>query len=511
MLCYLALMRFASAAKNSFLLLLLAVAVYTATGLGRLLIYELQGPITWDSPLYFAVGRGILNGLVPYQDLYENKPPGMFLLSSLSWALFDDTTLCHLAQVLVIALFPAVLTYLAFVRTCGSPKRVRILFSMAGFLFGCLIAFYTAQRSGEFQTESFGAAFALLYIAAVGHQRQPISRKCIFAASIFLCAALGFKEPFFITIGAAALLMSTTWKQFTRIYLLPLLFAVLIGTVILLLLKCFYAYVDIYLINEVLRRSIMWPGSGRGNDVFVRGVFLIRLFRDMNHFAPILGYTIAALSVAFILCRTLERRRLWALQALRWLGVTAISLYLISFTVGLGRIYFNHHFIFAVPVYLALFIVVIEISHRHWNRYWSKAAFFVILALTLTALQQSPTHKYDYDARITKLHRKIGHARSVAQLVDRVLDNCGETRYFFLGRNGIHPYGYTTHSPLGPIFARYGSLVSKSRPRFRWSFLNNLNRAKIVVHTLKVVRPAKGPLKDFKKICQYLPSRQFHY
>jgi hypothetical protein len=37
-----------------------------------------------DYLLYTVVGRGILNGLTPYIDLFESKPPGMFLLAAVS-------------------------------------------------------------------------------------------------------------------------------------------------------------------------------------------------------------------------------------------------------------------------------------------------------------------------------------------------------------------------------------------------------------------------------------------
>ena len=33
----------------------------------------------------WTIGHGILKGLVPYRDLYETKPPGIFLVSALSY------------------------------------------------------------------------------------------------------------------------------------------------------------------------------------------------------------------------------------------------------------------------------------------------------------------------------------------------------------------------------------------------------------------------------------------
>lgn len=46
-----------------------------------------------DVLLYFAAGRGILNGLSPYIDIFETKPPGMFLLSALSLRVTGDERL----------------------------------------------------------------------------------------------------------------------------------------------------------------------------------------------------------------------------------------------------------------------------------------------------------------------------------------------------------------------------------------------------------------------------------
>src|SRR3989344_8992683 len=65
------------------------------------LFYEIQGPYTGDSTIYWAVGRGILNGLTPYTDLFETKPPGIFLLSAMSIALTGGPMLGTVIQTLL--------------------------------------------------------------------------------------------------------------------------------------------------------------------------------------------------------------------------------------------------------------------------------------------------------------------------------------------------------------------------------------------------------------------------
>ena len=71
---------------------------------------ELNAAYSVDDPLYWAVGRGILNGLKPYIDLFENKPPGIFWLSALSMKLTGGVYAMNIFSficLLITALTPA--------------------------------------------------------------------------------------------------------------------------------------------------------------------------------------------------------------------------------------------------------------------------------------------------------------------------------------------------------------------------------------------------------------------
>jgi 4-amino-4-deoxy-L-arabinose transferase-like glycosyltransferase len=46
-----------------------------------------------DEGAYGYMGCGMLNGLVPYKDMYDQKPPGIFVLNSLVFLLFEPTAL----------------------------------------------------------------------------------------------------------------------------------------------------------------------------------------------------------------------------------------------------------------------------------------------------------------------------------------------------------------------------------------------------------------------------------
>jgi hypothetical protein len=64
--------------------------------------YELSGPFTWDTHIYLTVGRGLLNGLKPYVDLFETKPPGIFFLSAFSLLVSGGLLICNILQAIVL-------------------------------------------------------------------------------------------------------------------------------------------------------------------------------------------------------------------------------------------------------------------------------------------------------------------------------------------------------------------------------------------------------------------------
>jgi 4-amino-4-deoxy-L-arabinose transferase-like glycosyltransferase len=50
-------------------------------------------PFEMDEGAYGYMGWGMHNGLVPYKDMYDQKPPGIFVLNSLVFLLFEPTAL----------------------------------------------------------------------------------------------------------------------------------------------------------------------------------------------------------------------------------------------------------------------------------------------------------------------------------------------------------------------------------------------------------------------------------
>ena len=42
--------------------------------------------------------------------------------------------------------------------------------------------------------------------------------------------------------------------------------------------------------------------------------------------------------------------------------------------------------------------------------------------------------------------------RAISARIDKILDACKLDRYMFIGQNGLQPYAFTKHSPVGPLF-----------------------------------------------------------
>jgi 4-amino-4-deoxy-L-arabinose transferase-like glycosyltransferase len=74
--------------------LLISLALVAILGLTFLLRMKFWGqPFEMDEGAYGYMGWGMLHGLVPYKDMYDQKPPGIFVLNSLVFLLFEPTAL----------------------------------------------------------------------------------------------------------------------------------------------------------------------------------------------------------------------------------------------------------------------------------------------------------------------------------------------------------------------------------------------------------------------------------
>lgn len=437
----------------------------------RRVLYELQGPITWDTTIYLAVGRGILNGLLPYRDLFETKPPGIFLLSGLSLWLRGDASLVAAVQAVAIASIPLCMVWAAWHLARPHSAWMRTVIPVTVFLIGGTLALYTAERAGEFQVESFGVAFSALYLAAVASYPFRAHWWTIAIASLALLGAIGMKEPFLLSTFAAALfLFAEAPHLLLRLYLLPLAIAAVVGGGVLGVLGYLGPYLSIY-IPYMLGKHVSivgpWWERGRGWG---------RIADDLYAYTPLLR---GAMTVAIILF-LVQLFHSWR-RAHISIPCFLIAAYFTVLAVGLEGHYFNHHFAFAVPSYMAIFLVVIS-RKCQWGWRWLQHHIAIVTPVAVLAVFLALAQpNIPYEARLVDMRKGERVAKEAATHIDHVLDACAIPSYMFLGTNGLQPYAYTEHSPLGPSFIQYAYISTLQFPLFRTTFIQNLQHAQLMV------------------------------
>ncbi len=479
-------------------LALLAACVQAGIALILRSYYEFRGPITADTTLYMAVGRGLLNGLVPYADLFENKPLGIFLLSSVSLFFFGDQTIASVLEAIIVLSFPCALVTMAWLETKHLPRVRRSILLALSFLFGALLGLYTAERSGEFQVESFGAFFGLLYLITIARHMKNMGRVRTGVAALFLLCSIGMKEPFLLTTCAGAIfLCHGNFRSLWRIFGIPVVLASFLGVTFLAAMGYLVPYVTIYL-HEMFGIHIYGSGSP-----WRRGLDWQIVFRDVLDYQPVFAYLIL-LFLGYFLWRGMRQKNI-AHASVQILSAL-LGTYLLTCAVGMGGAYWNHHFVFAVPGYTALFLVYLR-EHAHFSFSWFEKIFLSLVALLLM-ISVWGVPSSDYDHRIQDMEKDSVSARATAEQIDRILSGCDLSQYLFIGGNGLQPYAYTTHSPMGPNFFQYDYLLNHERPLFRETFLENMRRTRIIVFQSYQIDDLKDDTKKY--ISEHFTRQPWH-
>jgi hypothetical protein len=172
----------------------LRVAAWVVVILAALQI--LMFPFGRDQGIYALIGEGILRGQVPYRDLWDFKPPGIFLVYGFAQGIFGKSMLA-----------PRLVEVLGLVAIVLSSARLGETFfgsRTAGMLGGAIAALVHAQL--EFwhtgQPETFGGVLTFLGLvltATEGKRSRKLLRFLVLGA-LFGCAAL-LKPP----LGGGAL------------------------------------------------------------------------------------------------------------------------------------------------------------------------------------------------------------------------------------------------------------------------------------------------------------------
>jgi len=459
---------------------------------------ELEISYCVDDPLYWAVGRGILNGLKPYVDLFENKPPGIFWLSALSLKLTGGVYAMNIFSflcLLITALTPAIgATVLCWKRACG--KGVTILAILSSLFFGAMLMVFSKTLSGYIQIEAMGAMFVGLYLILIfdadASKLKFYSPRVLLSGLLLACAGL-LKEPFVLVAAGSSLLFIGTLRGFFHKTVLPLLYGGAIGTAAMAATGVLKPYLTIYLKYMISSRVEstssplirMWDLSHLFNETANVSVPFLCVLTLL--FITILFYYLQ--DVYALPSAGLKSRLCWGG---RFLALFA-GLMAASFALAVGGRYFYHHFVFALPFYLTLFLVmlrgsavkpvVLQPKKEDGNSPigFGPKACRTILAVVLVILSVSfrfmPSYQFDETIR-----QDFETMETHAEYVDSLLDEMGIDRYLFLGFNnsGSCFYGLTEHSPLGPVFVQDPANFTGQYTWFNDNFLEELDEAQIV-------------------------------
>ncbi len=440
--------------------------------------FEFSHAYTADGPLYWTVGRAMLKGMRPYIDMYENKPVGVFALCALSFALTDDITLCScisVLSILVISLTP-LFAVLAYYRNNGGkdkPYDIHVICSSAlALLGGVILASYCEDRSGGYQIEAIGTAFSLLFIMAARAvknaktKKQQIVRTAF--AAVFISAAVMMKEPFLLVAAAGAMLFMESFKDLLKCIVIPCAAGGAATVTALAASGMLKPYLTIY-----IRQMFSTRLSG-GSSAFTRIRDIDLLSGDLIDFDRGL---FAAVLFFIVLC-------LWAVTKRETTDTVyhvcriVCAVFIASFCVGMGGQYFNHHFIFAAPVYGAFLIYGSEQMYRLQKngKIADFAAISCFAAILMIAVSNSGRgYGGDYTERYELLKEK-------AQYVDDMLDFHGVDRYQYLGFNGEDVFvGLTEHLPQGPVFVQDPDNFPTKDTWFSKQLIEQLNNVDIVI------------------------------
>ncbi|MEO6603506.1 MAG: hypothetical protein ABIQ16_26720 [Polyangiaceae bacterium] len=429
--------------------------------------YEALGPYNVDTSLYWTVGRGMLNGLVPYRDLYETKPPGIFLLSALSYLLTSGFGLTHITQILSLVF--VALSPLAFVRphlrSSGQMLRSAPVF-IALWAVVLLIVAYVADRGDSVQVEPHGLVGVVLYLVLLG---KP-GRWAFFGRTLGVAAGIGMKEPFFLLILAVYLVSTPNARRKWQDLFGPLLLAAAAGTLVLLAFGWFSAYTSIYL-KSMLGAHVQLTGSP-----IARATIAFNLTWDDLHAysTPLPAMLVYCMGLYLFLPEGAAGATAVESVSKRFQALT-LSLLLAGLAVGMGGLFYAHHYIFAVPVFLATIFALL----KRLPDSVSLRAGFVALTLATVFIPWAPSKVFR--ERAASIATQDAAARKGAVAVDDVLDRLHVSRYLFLGTPGYAVLPYTRHSPLGPLFFQQGVFFEGHYPWFVDQFRQRLHEAQVIV------------------------------
>ena len=480
-----------------------------AVDLWRILRWEAAGAMDGDVSDYFFVARGILNGLTPYVDLYESKPPGIFFLSALSLLVTGDQRFLSVLQWIMLGAIPFL--FAAFALHVERKRHSGVLDQTAagllGLVVGILFTLFLEERGGMLQTEGWGSFLGLLYLLSIAWDGAFTTRR-MWISGAFLFGTIFMKEPFLLAALAGALVLCPTWQSFKRSFVIPLLGAGAAFVIVMVAFGWLGPYLTIHLpamlwgriasdpIDPVWLRwlSIRWlwgntttynksaplfgnllilfflsvplmrRGAGRARDVvvaiagpasalvFVFFTYFQLIFWNMRRVGVQSTDALMTLHDAIFLWWMIAVVVMaicsflqWKRGYLRHLVPAVLALCLASQAAGIS-VYAINHFAFAFPFYVSLAILFLRhMRDSLWTEGFALAAVLLASIIAFT-WNTDPVYMQQLEGRTQYTYAKN---REQTDRLDALLTACDFDRYYAFG--GLNRLQFAKHSHYGPM------------------------------------------------------------
>ena len=505
-----------------------------------------------DVLLYITEGRGILNGLVPYVDLFETKPPGMFLLTALSLKTTGDERLLGILTILCLLIVAAIPAVCAFVWTRQQENRTRRTTIIATALAaGTLVALYLERWATGMEIEIFGGAALSLYAVLVMMRRasgQSMKQRVLLCGlrALPLFVSIFLKEYFVFMALAIALLAAPRLREFFEAFILPLIIALMMHVTTLLLLGYLSGYLSIYLPVQIgvrfggMMLEPPWLGAADVTQLFYHlfgqfpesPVFWLLIFMLLGC-VPLYNrekvtmktatWTIVLWTVLFILWEELYILLLWGYTLTQGTWIIAAHPFLLAplalctallllwmlrskthrtlsphLILPLAAIYIMQYAIvgaggagnhFAAAA--PVYIVLVLQALRSVIRPGQAGARVGILlgGLVIAAVLLYRTSADDWNRlRGNAEFAPRNNADQIARL-DALMDRCGIDRFYDLG--GLHPFAFARHSMWGPLpsLDLFEYLEDRDHPLARATEENLANRNLLLLAPPEIKNP----------------------
>ena len=300
-------------------------------------LYEFNGEVQYDAALFLTIGKLLQRGLLLYRDLWDTKPPGIYVYQSAVFA------------VLPVAVWSLRLTdYLLYVaagvlffRLCAIEARWPLaFFATAVWLYW---AHHPAFNMAGFYTEEYSAMGAIAAVAAAARYWRGGGLAWVAVSGAAAAAAVLFKHP-----GAACGIPVVILISGRRPARALALFAVCGALPLLAVIGYFWwhgaldAFLDCQFFSLLTQHDVAGPAAFALGD---------RLRALAQHTVEQLDGQVLYLAPAAVGCAVvLLRPSRWRLAVLLWLIADVVML-------DTQRFYFEHYFIQLFPSAILLSVI----------------------------------------------------------------------------------------------------------------------------------------------------------